>query len=343
MRLFLGLILLSFTITSLLIVPFINFLYRKKFLRKKQTTHDFLGSRTPIFDKYNQGKAGTPVGGGILLVAVMTGLFLLTLLVLNYYQAHISVCFSLNKEINIILFSLLSFGLLGFFDDLKKIFKIKKQGIFGLRLKYKFALQWFLALIIASLLYFDLGISIVNVPKLGFFDIGIFYIPLAAFIIVAFTNAFNITDGLDGLSCGLLVIALFAFSIISFQILDIPMAVFSAIWIGVLIAFLYFNIYPARIFLGDTGAMAFGSTMAIIGLLLGKIIALAVIGGIFIIEISSSLLQMLTKTVWGKKLFRAAPFHLWLRDQGWEEPKIVSRAWLVGIMLAILGLWLATF
>jgi len=343
MRLFLSLILLSFSLTSLLIIPFINFLYQKKFLRKKQDTHDFLGKRTPIFDRYNQIKAGTPVGGGILLVAIMVILFFLTLATLKYYQIYISACFSLNKEIGIIIFTLLGFGLLGFFDDLKKIFKIERQGIFGLRLKYKFALQWFLAFIIAGLLYFDLGISIVNVPKLGVFDIGAFYIPLAAFIIVAFTNAFNITDGLDGLSCGLLVIALFAFSIISFQILDIPMMILSAIWIGVLIAFLYFNVYPARIFLGDTGALAFGATMAVIGLMLGKIIALAVIGGIFIVEVGSSMLQMMAKTVFGKKLFRAAPFHLWLRDRDWEEPKIVSRAWLVGIILAIFGLWLATF
>ncbi|KUK83224.1 MAG: Phospho-N-acetylmuramoyl-pentapeptide-transferase [Microgenomates bacterium 39_6] len=343
MRLFLGLILLSFSITSGLIVPFINFLYQKKFLRKKQKTHDFLDKRTPIFDKYNQDKAGTPVGGGILLVIIITVLFLLVLLALSYYQVFISVCFSLTKEVSLILFTLISFGALGFFDDLKKIFKIERQGVFGLRLKYKFLLQWFLAFVVASLLYFDLGISIVNVPKLGVFDIGLFYIPLAAFIIVAFTNAFNITDGLDGLSCGLLLIALFAFSIISFQILDIPMMVFSAIWIGVLIAFLYFNVYPARIFLGDTGALAFGATMALIGLMLGKIIALTVIGGIFIIEVTSSLLQMLTKAIWKKKLFRAAPFHLWLRDRGWEEPKIVFRAWLVGIILAIFGLWLATF
>ncbi len=343
MRLFFGLILLSFVITSALIVPFINFLYRKKFLRKKQETHDFLGVRTPIFDKYNQGKAGTPVGGGILLVIIMTVLFLLVLFFLHYYQFHISASFPLIKEISILLFTFLSFGLLGFFDDLKKIFKIERQGIFGLRLKYKFALQWFLALIVASLLYFDLGISIVNIPNFNFFDIGIFYIPLAALIIVSFANAFNITDGLDGLACGLLMIALFAFSIISFQVLDTPMTVFSAIWIGALIAFLYFNVYPARIFLGDTGAMAFGSTLAVIGLMLGKIVALTVIGGIFIVEAFFSLSQMIAKSVWGKKLFRAAPFHLWLRDRGWEEPKIVSRAWVAGIILAVFGLWLSTF
>jgi phospho-N-acetylmuramoyl-pentapeptide-transferase len=343
MRLFFGLILLSFGITSALIVPFINFLYKKKFLRKKQQTHDFLGKRTPIFDKYNQNKAGTPVGGGILLVVIMIVLFLLTLLFLEYRQTFISACFSLSKEVNILLFSLIGFGFLGFFDDLKKIFKIESGGVFGLRLKHKFIIQWILAFIIACLLYFDLGISIINIPKLGVFNIGIFYIPLAALIIVAFTNAFNITDGLDGLACGLLVVVLFAFSLLSFQIFDIPMATLLAIWIGALIAFLYFNIYPARIFLGDTGAMAFGSTMAVIGLMLGKIVALGIIGGIFVVEVASSLLQMITKSVWGKKLFRAAPFHLWLRNRGWEEPKIVSRAWLSGLVLAIFGLWLATF
>ena len=147
----------------------------------------------------------------------------------------------------------------------------------------------------------DLGIDIINIPLLGVFKIGAFYIPLSAFIIIAFTNAFNITDGLDGLASGLLVICLFAFCFISFQIFDTPSTVFIAIWIGTLIAFLYFNTYPARIFLGDTGALAFGATMAVIGLMLGKIIALTVIGGIFIIEVGSSLLQMLSKLIRKKK------------------------------------------
>ena len=102
-----------------------------------------------------------------------------------------------------------------------------------------------------------------------------------------------------------------------------------------------FNVYPARIFLGDVGALSFGATLAVVGLLLGKILALVVIGGFFIIEITSSLLQILSKRFLKKKLFSVAPFHLWLRNLGWEEPKIVFRAWLAGIMLAFLGLWLA--
>jgi phospho-N-acetylmuramoyl-pentapeptide-transferase len=200
-----------------------------------------------------------------------------------------------------------------------------------------------LAFIIAFLLYYQLGISIINIPFWGVLDLGLGYIPLAAFIIVAFTNAFNITDGLDGLACGLLLICLAAFCFLSFQIFDTPLTILTSIWIGVLIAFLYFNVYPARVFLGDTGAMAFGALMAVVGLMLGKIIALAFIGGIFILEVGSSLLQMLSKAWRGKKLFRAAPVHLWLQDRGWEEPKIVMRAWLAQLVLAIFGLWLATF
>ena len=342
MALFLSLIISSFAITSVAIVPFINALYKLKFLRQKQNTHDFLGKRTPIFDKFHRQKAGTPIGGGILLLFLIITIFAIVFLWLKFNDVYISSCFPIAEEINIIFFTLISFGLLGFFDDLKKIFNLEKKGIFGLRLRYKFIIQWILAFTIGFFLYHNLGIDIINIPLLGVFKIGVFCIPLAAFVIVAFTNAFNITDGLDGLASGLLIICLFTFSFISFQIFDTPNTVFIAIWIGTLIAFLYFNIYPARIFLGDTGALAFGATMAVIGLMFGKIIALAVIGGIFIIEVSSSLLQMLSKSIRKKKLFSAAPFHLLLQNKGWEEPKIVMRAWLTGLMLAIFGLWLAT-
>ena len=165
--------------------------------------------------------------------------------------------------------------------------------------------------------------------------------PFSAFVIVAFTNAFNITDGMDGLSSGVALIALFAFWILSYTTLDTPLSIFLALWIGALIAFLYFNVYPARIFLGDSGALAFGATMAVVGLLIGKIAALVIIGGIFVVEITSSLVQILSKKFLGRKMFACAPLHLWLRNKGWEEPKIVMRAWLAGILLAIFGIWLA--
>ena len=166
---------------------------------------------------------------------------------------------------------------------------------------------------------------------------GWFYIPFAAFII-AFANAFNITDGLDGLSSGVLTIALVAFWFISATILDTPLSIFLAIWIGGLVSFLYFNVSPARIFLGDVGALSFGATFAVVGLMLGKAPALVVIGGIFVAEVLSSLLQLLSKKYLGRKLFAVAPLHLWLQYKGWPETKIVMRFWIIAIVLAIFAL-----
>jgi phospho-N-acetylmuramoyl-pentapeptide-transferase len=195
--------------------------------------------------------------------------------------------------------------------------------------------------VISCLLYFNLRIDILYIPFVGVFKLGWLYLPFASFTIVAFANAFNITDGLDGLASGLLMIALFAFWGLSASILDTPLSIFLALWLGSLIAFLYFNIFPARIFLGDVGALSFGATLAVVGLLLGKIMALVVIGGLFILEIGSSLLQLLSKKIFRRKIFTAAPAHLFLQYKGWEEPKIVIRAWLAAIMLAVFGTWLA--
>jgi phospho-N-acetylmuramoyl-pentapeptide-transferase len=186
-----------------------------------------------------------------------------------------------------------------------------------------------------------LGINFVNIPFFGRIELGIGYLFLAAFLIVTFANAFDITDGLDGLSCGLLAICLMAFWVISLTDLDHVMATFVAVWLGSIIAYLYFNIYPARIMLGNVGGLAFGATLAILGLLSGKIVALLVIGGVFLAEGLSSMLQLLSKKLLPRRLFPIAPLHHWLQLIGWEEPKIVARAWLVGMGLAIFGVWLA--
>lgn len=328
---FLGLLLLSFFLTGVLILPFIDFLYRLKLRRKKQKTLDAFEKLTPIFDKLHGWKAGTPIGGGLLIIAVVTAL---TLWSYGLFDFEIK-----PWEVITLLFTFISFGLLGLYDDVKKTFK--NSDFFGLRLRYKLFLQIFLALTIGSILHFKLSYNFINIHWLGIFEIGPLFIPLAAFIIVAFANAFNITDGLDGLASGLLMICLFSFWIMAATLLDPTLAIFIAIWVGSLIAFLYFNIYPARIWLGDVGALSFGATLAVVGLLTGKIIALAVIGGIFVLEVTTSLIQLLAKKYWGKKVFAVAPLHLWFQNRGWEEPKIVSRAWLAGVTLAIFGLWLA--
>lgn len=341
MALLLGLLIFSFSVTGILIIPFINLLYRLKFQRRRQTTRDAFGLLTPIFDKFHRDKAGTPVGGGLLVILIVFILFSLLLPILSFLGVEITKVYPLTDELNVIFFTFISFGLLGLYDDFMKFFGNDKTRFFGLRLRHKFFIQWILALIVSSLLYFNLKIDILYIPFLGVFKLFWLYIPFAAFTIVAFANAFNITDGLDGLASGLLMIALFAFWGLSASILDTPLSIFLALWLGSLIAFLYFNIYPARIFLGDVGALSFGATLAVVGLLLGKIMALIIIGGIFIIEILSSLLQLLSKKLLKKKLFPAAPAHLFLQSRGWQEPKIVMRAWLAGLMFAIFGTWLA--
>lgn len=340
MALLLGLLIFAFLTTGILIVPFINLLYKLRFQRRLQVTRDAFGKLTPIFNHFHLGKVGTPVGGGLLVIIVVTTLYSILLPIIRVLGVPVTHVYPLNDEVNIIFFTLISFGLLGLYDDLMKFFGRAKK-FFGIRLRHKFAVQWMLAFTVAILLYQNLGIEILNVPFVGVLNLGIWYVPFAALTIVSFTNAMNITDGLDGLAAGLLVIALFAFWVISASILDTPLSIFLALWIGSTIALLYFNVYPARIFLGDVGALAFGATLAVVGLLLGKIIAVVVIGGIYVIEIASSLLQLTSKHLRGRKVIPAAPLHLWLQHIGWEEPKIVARAWLAGTILAIFGVWLA--
>jgi phospho-N-acetylmuramoyl-pentapeptide-transferase len=338
---YLGNVITSFIATSLLIVPFINALYRFKFQRRKQLTIDALGKRSPIFDKFHQHKAGTPVGGGALVIAVVTLMFLVILFLMNATGYSITPVYPLKPEIFVIFFTFLSFGALGLYDDMKKFFGFEKSKFFGLRLIHKFVLQWTLAFIIGFMLYFWLGISFLHVPFLGTLYMGWLYIPFAAFTIVSFANAVNITNGLDGLAEGVLMICLFGFWILSASILDAPLSIFISLWIGALIAFLYFNVYPARIWMGDVGALSFGASLAVSGLLLGKVVGLLVIGGIFFIEVFTSGVQLLSKAIRKRKAFPVAPFHLYLQYIGWEEPKIVARAWLAGLILTIVGLWIS--
>ncbi len=340
----LGLLIFSFIVTSILIVPFIDLLYRYKLIRKKEAPRR---GKVPLFDKLHDKKAGTPVGGGILIILVVAVIFGLLFPFASRMGVFITSAYNFRDEVFVIFFTLLTFGLLGLSDDLIKIFGKPRQGELGMWVglprKQKFVIQWILGFTIGLILYKRLGIEFLHIPLVGsVIDLGFWYVPFAAFIIVTFTNAFNITDGLDGLSSGLLVICLGAFATIAATSLDTPLSLFIMIWIGALIAFLYFNIWPARIFLGDTGALAFGAMLAVIGLLTGSIVALMVIGGIFLVELTSSAVQIIYWRIFNRPLFPLAPLHHSFLAGGWEEPKIVMRAWLAGIMLAIFGLWLAT-
>lgn len=340
----LGLTMFSFLITSLLVVPFINFLYRIRFIRRTEAPK--LG-KVPLFDKLHDIKAGTPVGGGVLIIAIVSILFLILFPLSARMGVFIQTAYNLKSELLVIFFTFISFGLLGLIDDYKKMLDKPTKGVFGLAFgltrSQKFIAQWVLAVIISLVIYIILGIQILYIPIFGItLNLGLWFIPFAAFVIVFFTNAFNITDGLDGLASGLLMICLIAFGVIAASSLDTPLSLFISLWIGALIAFLYFNTWPARIWLGDSGALSFGATLAVVGLLTGNIIALCVIGGIFVIEIVSSAVQMFGWKFLNKPIFKLAPIHHTFLAIGWEEPKIVMRAWLAGIILAIFGLWLAT-
>lgn len=339
----LGLLLFSFLITSILVVPFIDILYKLKLTRRKEAPRK---GKVPLFDKLHDVKAGTPVGGGILIILVVSFIFILLFPFASRMGVLIRSSFDFKTEIFLIFFTFISFGLLGLYDDVMKMFSKPTRGTlgmwFGLRRRYKFLFQVILSLVISCVLYYKLGIQILHVPLFDVtYDLGLLYIPFATFVIVSFVNAFNITDGLDGLASGLLIICLLAFGAIAAN-LDMPLSLFISVWVGALIAFLYFNVWPARLFLGDTGTLSFGAMLGLIGLLTGSIIALVIIGGIFLIELVSSAMQIVGWKVLKRPIFPLAPIHHAFLARGWEEPKIVMRAWLAGLMLAIFGLWLAT-
>lgn len=341
MQLLLGVVLFSWMMHSIMFIPFIRLLYHIRLQRLQQVTRDMFNKRTPLFDKFHHHKAGTPVGGGLLIILLTTILLPVILALMYYFWVPVTSVYPMASEVKILLFTFISFGLLGLLDDTKKTFAWVKNDFFGLRLRHKLILEIVLAAIIGFWLVHDLKIGIFHVPFLAVFHLGWWYIPFAVFVIIAFANAFNITDGLDGLSAGVLVIALFAFWFLSASILDTVLSIFIALWIGGVLAFLYFNVLPSRIFLGDVGALSFGATFAVVGLILGKTPALVIIGGIFVIEVASSLIQLVAKSVTGKKVFAAAPLHLWLQVKGWPESKIVMRFWILAIVLALIGLWLA--
>ena len=327
----LGLVLLAFVVTSIFMVPFIDLLfYLKRRFEKKTLIKE--KSETPIHDRLMKSDENTPSGGGILLILILS--------VLSIGYAFFSSSVD-RVSLLILLFTLLSFGSLGLVDDIRFIVIRRKGKFLGLGRRKMLVVQVVLALAISAMLFYLSGLNNLYIAGLGNFIIHAWYIPLAAFVIISFANAYNISDGLDGLSAGLLLICLFAFLALTSQALDLTLASFIGIWIGLLFSYLYFNVWPARIFLGDAGAFGFGATLAVVGLLTGKILALAIIGGMFVIIVSSSLLQILSKNLLKKKILPVLPIHMYFKYIGWEEPKIVTRLWLAQGLFAILGLWIA--
>ncbi len=339
MDLLLGILIFSFIIHALAIVPFVNFLYHLKFFKNNTAVSKEKVDEASV---HIRSKARTPEGGGLLIIVITGLIFAFMMPLLKKFGFEITHVYPINNEINVIFFSFVSFGLVGLYDDIVKFFELyREEGYTGLKTRYKLLIQIILGLIIGAMLYLNLGIDIIHIPFFGVIHFGPFFIPLVSFLVVAFANSVNITDGMDGLASGLLMISLFGFLLLSTSILDTPLSIFIALWLGGLIAFLYFNIFPARLFLGDVGALAFGAAFATVGLLTGKVIALIIIGLPFLVDGFSSLIQILSVKIFHRRILPIAPLHYLLLKIGWSEPKIVQRSWLVGIMLVIFGIWLA--
>ncbi len=346
MALYLGLVIFSFIITGMAILPFIDLLYRLH-LTHHHSIAPLTTEETKEFKALNSRqmwKIGTPIGGGLLIIFVTAVLYALLFPIFSASGVYITTVFPFKEELNIIFFTFISFGLLGLYDDIIKIFNLpqpKYATYFWPKRKNFFIVL--LSFVVALTLYINFNIQIIHVPFLGVIDIGWGYLPLATAIIAGFCKAFDITDGLDGLAGGALLISLLAFWGISLAALDTVISVFIALWIGGLLAFLYFNVYPARIWLGNGGSLSFGATLAVVGLLLGKTFALIIVGLVFVAEASSQIIQILSVKFRSRKIFPVTPVHYWLQNIGWPEPKVVFRLWLAAIMSAVIGLWLATF
>lgn len=287
-------------------------------------------------------KAGTPTMGGIIIISSILVAMLLWGDLRNIY-------------ILVMLFSIVSFGFVGFLDDYLKIIRKSHKG---LRAYQKFGLQILLAFGISVFLYMnpkDPYSDVLSVPffKKWLFDFGLFYIPFSILVIVGSSNAVNLTDGIDGLAIGLVAIAVLANGVLVYisghkglaqylQVLYLPgtgeLTVFCGAMFGAALGFLWFNSYPAEVFMGDVGSISLGGALGTLAVITKHEIVLAVVGGIFVIETLSVILQVASFKMTGKRIFKMAPIHHHFELKGWPEPKVITRFWIVGIMLALLSL-----
>lgn len=349
-------------IVSMLWAPLlISFLYRNRVVRK--TDKDFASI---VGDRYL--KAGTPIMGGLLVVITTT---LLTLIFNWNGNTYIPIA--------VLALSALLGGmddLLNIFGRKRVVRTIKKQLVLarvhkslvhriylwltlpwiayknvwyalgsypgsGIHAGEKILVQIIAGASVAWWIYFKLGWSSVSVPFIGPVELGILMPFFIIFTVVAMTNAVNISDGMDGLSSGLLIMSYLAYLAIAAISGNFEIATLITVTIGALLAYLYFNIKPARFEMGDVGTLALGAMLATVAFALDQAALLPVIGFLFVAEIGSSLIQGVYRRVFGKRLWKMAPLHLHFQIKGWTEEKIVMRFWLFGALFALIGVWLS--
>ncbi len=314
---------LSFAIAIALTPIYTYFAFKYKWWKQIRTTTT-TGEKAKVFAALHAAKhkRNIPTMAGIIMVIAITVVTLL--LNLSRSQTYLP------------LFGLVSAGAIGLLDDFINI-RGSGQGVAGLRSIIKFSLILLIAIVGALYFYFRLGYSIIHIPAVGNFEIGWLYIPLFILVIISTSNAVNITDGLDGLSGGLLASAFGAFAIIALAQGNIGIAGFCMAVVGAVLAYTWFNIFPARFFMGDIGSFALGTALGVVAMLTNSVFVLPIIGLVFVLEAGSSLIQILSKKIFKRKIFISAPLHHHLEAKGWPETKITMRLWIIGAIVAALG------
>ncbi len=311
-------IIVSFLITVILSPVFIPFLRRLKFGQS-------IREEGP---KSHQKKTGTPTMGGLM---ILLSIVVTTIVMTQKFS-------SLTVETFLLLFVTLGFGLLGFMDDFIKV--VMKRNL-GLTSRQKLLGQIVVSVIFYIVFQRSDFSTIVSIPLTDIsFDLGWGYVLFVIFWMVGFSNAVNLTDGLDGLVSGTAAIAFGAFAVLAWNQSLFEVSIFSVAVVGAVLGFLVFNAHPAKVFMGDTGSLALGGAIATIAILTKMEFLLIIIGGVFVVETLSVILQVISFKTTGKRIFRMSPLHHHYELLGWSEWRVVVTFWTVGLLFAIIGIYI---
>ncbi len=316
-------------LVAMIITPFYTYFAYKYRWWKKPRNAATTGENATVFKKLHAKKHRRHIPTMAGLITIIT-IALVTILVGNLSRG----------QTYLPLAAMIGAGLIGLADDLVNLRGVG-AGVAGLSSKLKFALIFGVSAIGAWFFYYKLGYDSFYLTFIGEVSVGWLLIPMFILVVVATANAVNITDGLDGLAGGLLVSAYTASGVIAFLQNNLGIAAFCMTVVGALIAYVWFNIYPARFFMGDVGSFALGTGLGVIAMLSDTLVLLPVIGIVFVLEAGSSALQITSKKLRGKKIFKSAPIHHHFEAVGWPEAKVTMRFWVVGQVAAVVGVLLA--
>ncbi len=318
---------LAFLIAMALTPVYTFVAYRYKFW-KRQRTESTTGEVLKVFTKLhaNKFKRNIPTMAGMV--------FVLAIVVVTFF-------FNLDrKETWLPLAALAGGAVVGLIDDIINI-RGKGKGVAGLRSQLKFLMIAGIGLVLGWFFFDRLDVTAITVPFVGEWHLGWLIVPLFAFIVVATGNAVNISDGLDGLAGGLAAIAFGGFGVIALMQGNGLLAGFCFTVVGALLSYLWFNIYPARFFMGDVGSFALGTSLGVVAMLTDSLFILPIIGLVFVLEAGSSLIQIFSKRVFKRKIFISAPIHHHLEAIGWPETKVTMRFWVIAAVTSFVGVLIA--